>query len=166
MAAQKPLQIVNGLPTEVPAVESSAGAGDEGKLVALNAAGQIDATMLPASGALTYPASEAIAAGALINLWNNAGNISMRNADNTSSAKRAHGFAPAAVTSGANGTAIIGEGYITGLSALTIGEYFLGTAGGLSTTAPTATGSIVQRVGFADSNSTLQFNPGEIYVRA
>lgn len=167
MAVQKTLQLVSGIITEVAAVESSSGAGDEGKIVALNAAGQIDASMLPASGAITMLASESLAAGALINVWDDAGNVSVRNADNTSVNKRAHGFAPGAIGSGNTGTVVIGDDTITGLSTLTIGgEYFLGTAGGLTLTAPTGTGKIVQRVGVAKSTTELFFEPGEIVLRA
>lgn len=166
MAVQKPLQIVTGIVTEVAAVESSAGSGDEGKIVALNSSGKIDPTMLSATGATTYTSSEAIAAGALVNIWSSTG-VKVRNADNTSSAKQAHGFAPSAITSGASGTIILFEGTITGLTGLTIGtQYFLGTAGAVTTTAPTASASIVQQVGFADATTQLQFLAGGIVLRA
>lgn len=167
MAVQNPLQLVDGIITEVAAVESSAGSGDEGKIVALNSSGLIDDTMLPSTGAITATASEAIAAGALINIWNSSGTVKVRNADNTSSSKRAHGYAPGAISSGSSGSVVVGEGLITGLTSLTAGsQYFLDTAGGVTTTAPSSTGDIVQSVGVAFSTTELQFIPGDIVVRA
>lgn len=167
MAVQKPLQLVSGVVTEVTAVETSAGSGDEGKIVALNASGKIDSSMLSATGNTSYTASEALSAGALINIWNNSGNVAIRNADNTSVAKRAHGFVQSAVGSGNVGVATIGEGNITGLTSLTAGgQYFLGTVGAITLTAPTASASIVQGVGVADSTTSLQFIPGGIVLRA
>lgn len=165
MAAKKFLSLVGGVPTQVAAVESSSGSGSEGNIVALNSSGQIDPTMLASTGAQTFTASEAIAAGALISIWNSTGVLKIRNADNTSSAKQADGFAPAAITSGATGTAVIGEGYITGLSGLTIGtRYFLGAAGAVTATAPTTTGGIVQSVGIADTTASLEFLPGQVFI--
>jgi hypothetical protein len=166
MAVQKPLQIVSGIITEVTAVESSAGSGDEGKIVALNASGLIDPTMLPASGSTTFTSSEAIAAGALVNIWNSTG-VKVRNADNAAIGKQAHGYAPSAITSGATGTIVLGEGIITGLSGLTVGvQQFLGSAGAVTATPPTASASIVQPVGVAISASSLSFDMGPIALRA
>lgn len=168
MAVQKPLQIDgSGNIAEVAAVESSAGAGDEGKIVALNASGQIDPTMLPGSGAFTATASEAIAAGAIINLWNSTGALKVRNADNSAVGKRAHGFASAAIASGASGTVNVGDGVINGLSSLTIGtQYFLGAAGAPTATVPTGTGTIIQGVGVATSATAIEFTVGDVVVRA
>lgn len=44
--ADKVLQLINGLPTEVEATQESAGAGDAGKVLALNADGLVDDTAL------------------------------------------------------------------------------------------------------------------------
>jgi hypothetical protein len=144
---------------EVAANQVSAGAGDAGKLVALNASGQVDSTMLPGSGTITMTASEAIAAGALVNIFDVSGTGKVRNADNTSSAKKAHGFAPSAISSGATGPINIGSGVNSSVSALTDGaEYFLGTTGGVTTTAPTASGSLVQKVGVARSATELEYS--------
>lgn len=167
MAAQKPLQVgTDGNFTEVAAVESSAGSGDEGKIVALNASGLIDPTMLPSTGATTLTATENISAGALINVWSSTG-VKVRNADNSGVGKRAHGFAPSAITSGASGTVVLGEGTVTGLSTLTVGtQYFLATVGAVTSTLPTGTGVIVQQVGVALSTSSLAFVIAPPIVRA
>jgi hypothetical protein len=112
-----------------------------------------------------YTASEAIAAGALVNIWNNSGAF-IRNANSSNVSKQAHGFAPSAISNGSLGGCNIGPGKITGLSGLTIGtQYFLGTGGAVTSTAPTANGTFAQAVGVADSNTSLQFLPGTLFLR-
>lgn len=167
--ADKPLQILNGLPTEVEAKTASAGAGDAGKIVALNGSGVIDATMMPpgiGADAKTFTASEAIAAGDIVNIHDATG-AKCRKADATTSGKPAVGFAQSAIANGASGT-ITFEGVLTGLSGLTTGAtYYLGTtAGAITATAPTGSGNIVQKVGTAISATELSFEPGDTYVRA
>jgi hypothetical protein len=153
--------------TELAAIQTSAGAGDAGKIPALNSSGQIDATMLPTSGDVSVAASEDLSAGDFINLFNSAGSLKMRKADNTSSSKKAHGFVSSAVTTGSTGTATLGMGVNPSVSGLTIGtQYFLGTVGGVSTSPPTASGSIVQALGVAKSATELGFVEKDIVVRA
>lgn len=167
--ADKPIQLVSGVLTEVEAKIASAGAADSGKIVALDAAGKIDATMMPAGiGADTksLTASEAISAGDIVNIHDSTG-AKARKADATSSGKHAVGFAPSAIANGASGTVQF-EGTISGLSGLTIGAtYYLSTtAGGITTTAPTGAGQIVQKVGVAISATELSFEPGTVIQRA
>lgn len=167
MAGNKYLQIgSSGRPQESESVNSSTGAGDANKIVALNASGQIDATMLPEIPTFTVTASENLSAGNLINLWDDTGTLKMRKADNTSTAKRADGYIESAVTSGNPGAPTVGGGLVSGLSGLTIGaDYYLGTNGGVTTTIPTASGSIVQYVGRAKSATELVFVPGDTFER-
>lgn len=137
------------------------GPGAAGVLVKTNGSGIIDPSLLGAIGvnSVNVPANGAIPAGAAVNIYSNAGVLTMRVADNTTPLK-ANGWAPSAVTSGANGQADLGQGMITGLTGLTVGaDYFLGTSGALTTTPPTAAGSIVQYLGFAISATTLMFCP-------
>lgn len=153
--------------TEANPITTSAGSSNAGQIIATNAAGQIDSTLLPNSTTITVTASEAIAAGAMINIWLNAGNVAVRNADNTALAKQAHGFAPAAISSSASGTVSLWDGENTGLSGLTIGAtYFLGTAGAVTMTPPTATASIVQKIGAARSATELSVAIQQPIVRA
>lgn len=130
---------------------------------ALNAGGQIDVTMLPTGvgpDVDMIQASEAIAAGALVNVWNNAGSLAVRNADQTNPSKQADGFVLSAIASGATGTVYLNPAIITGLTGLTQGSiYYLGTVGALTLTAPSAAGSICQQVGKALSATQFQFNP-------
>lgn len=165
MAAQKFLTLISGIRSLVSAKDSSAGAGDAGAIVALDAAGKIASNMMPngiGADSRVVEASENLAAGDLVNLWDDAGTLSARKADATSSGKEAHGFTEAAVTSGNNAT-ILFDGTIPGLTGLTLGaKYYLSTtAGGVTTTAPSATSNVVQPVGVAASATELVFERGE-----
>lgn len=161
-SAQKFIAMVAGAFTQTAAA-SVGGAANAYQIPALNASGQLDQTMMPTGiGPDTTPvtASEALAAGALVNVWSNAGTPNARNADNTSTSKAAVGFVLGAVASGAQATVYMG-GIVSGLSGLTPGQqYFLGTVGGVVTAAPTAAGTLTQAVGVAISATQLQFQPG------
>lgn len=168
--AQKPLQIISGVPTEVEAQVTSAGAGDSGKIVALNTSGRIDDTMMPVgigADTNTVNASEALGAGDLVNIWDDAGTPKARLAD-ASGDKQADGFVLAAVDSG-DPAAVYSEGTNDQLSAMTGGqEQYLSAAtpGGVTATPPTGSGNLVQRVGKAFSATALNFQKGDVYKRA
>lgn len=161
---QKFLSLQNGLPAQT-APASVGGPASAYAIPGLNAAGQLDVTMLPTGvgpDTQSITASEAIAAGALVNVWNNAGAIAVRNADNSSPSKAACGFVLQAVASGAPATVYFG-GVLSGVAGLTPGQsYFLGSAGAIIPAAalPTATGSLTQSVGVAISATQLAFQPG------
>lgn len=159
MAGNKYLANNSGAITEVISNQSSAGAGDAGKIVALDASGRIDNSMMPVGiGADTssITASEALAAGDLVNIWNSTG-AKVRKADATTSGKEAHGFVLAAVSNGASATVYF-EGTNTAVTGLTPGVQYLSTTAGLATaTAPSGSGNVVQRVGFATDAAALNF---------
>jgi len=138
---------------------SSAGAGDAGKIVALDGAGRIDTTMMPVGiGADTQSitASEALAAGDFVNIWDSSG-AKVRKADATVAGKEAHGFVTAAVASAASATVYF-EGSNNNVTGQTPGPVFLSTTAGAATaTAPTGTGNVVQRIGFATSATAINF---------
>jgi hypothetical protein len=114
-----------------------------------------------AGGTLTLPTNENLAAGALCNIWDDAGVATLRNADQTTTGKTADVFVVAATTSPASATAYPPGSIVTGLSGLTPGTlYFLGAAGAVTATPPTTTGYTVQQVGKALSATTLLFAPG------
>lgn len=163
MAVSKYLAMISGAIQEVVATVTSAGAGDEGKIVALDAAGKLDSSVMPVgigADTKTLVASENLAAGNLVNVWDDSGTVKVRKADASSASKRAHGFVLSSVTSGATATVYF-EGTVTGLSSLTLGgNYFLSaTAGGITTTAPSTATHIVQQVGVAISATELSFEP-------
>ena len=86
--------------------------------------------------------------------------MNARRADATTNQKQAHGFVLANVTSPANASVYLLGSLNTGQSGLTVGsEYWLDTnPGGITTTAPSATGNIVQRIGVALSATEIGFN--------
>lgn len=145
--------------TIVNSKTSSAGAGDSGKIVALDGTGRIDSSFMPVGvGADTQviTASEALAAGDYVNVWNSTG-AKVRKADATTAGKEAHGFVLSAVSNGAAATVYF-EGTNTAVSGQTPGVIYLATTAGTGTsTAPSATGNVVQRIGFATSATTVNF---------
>jgi hypothetical protein len=146
---------------EVEATVSSSGAGDAGKILALDGSGKLDNTVLPAGlGATTKLAatSENLSAGDIVNLYNDSGTVKARKAD-ASNGRRAHGFVLASVTSPSNATVYL-DGTITGLTSLTPGAaYYLSgaTAGAVTATAPSTSGYLSQEVGIALSTTELNF---------
>ena len=139
----------------------SAGAADSGKLAALDASGRLDTTVMPpgiGADTASITASEALAAGDLVNIWNNAGTANARKADGSTSGKEAHGFVLSAVSNGAAATVYF-EGTNTQCTGLTPGGQFLsaGTPGKSVAAAPSASGNVVQRVGFAISATAMNF---------
>lgn len=128
---------VAGKTKQIFAIATSSGAADAGKIPALDSAGRLDNSMMPAGiGANTNQAtaSEAIGAGKFVNFWDNGGTFSMRLADN-SNGRQADGYVTAAVSSAAVGTAYPLDGTNSSLTGLTVGaRYHLATAGGVTET--------------------------------
>ena len=159
------LDRVAGKLKQIAGITSSAGAGDDGKIIALDSAGKLDSSFMPAGvGADTTSilASEGLAAGDLVNIYDNAGTANCRKADATTAGKEADGFVLAVVTSGANATVYpVGSSntQVTGLTAGT--QYLSTTAGGMSITPPSASGNIVQEVGSASSATAMVFTRGD-----
>ena len=107
------------------------------------------------------PSSENLAAGDLVNLWNDSGTIKARKADATTSGKQADGFVLTAITSPANAT-VYHDGTNSQVTGLTPGKQWLSTTPGKSTNVrPTSSGNIQQPVGFAITATSLTFNVGE-----
>jgi len=169
MAASKFLALISGRVREIVATVISAGAGDDGKIVALGTDGRIDTSVLPVGiGAetKTIQASEALSAGNLVNIWDSAGQFRVRKADAATSGKEAHGFVLTSVSSGANATVYF-EGTVTSLTGLTPGRYYLSTDAGLVTaTPPSASGNVVQFVGSALSATELTFEASDGIILA
>lgn len=177
------------------AKNSSAGAGDAGKIpklnssgilddsiinasvtssankiVKLDATGKLDSTVLPTGigdDALNITASEALAAGDLVNVYSNAGTANVRKADASTTGKEAWGFVLSAVAASAQAKVYF-EGTNTQRSGMTVGMQFLSatTAGATTSTAPAAAGQIVQIVGVAVSATSMNFDRGDVVVLA
>lgn len=159
MAAKKFLRLVNGVLTEIFGVQTSAGAGNAGDLVSLDDSGRIDNSMMPVGiGADTasITASEGLAAGDWVNVWNNSG-AKVRKADATTAGKEVHGFVLSAVTSG-NPATVYFEGTNTQVTGQTPGAVYLQTTAGTGgATIPSASGNVVQQIGVAVSATAVNF---------
>lgn len=160
MPAKKYIALVSGELAEVAATVASAGAGDDGKLVALDAAGRLDASTMPigiGADTKTITTSEALVAGDLVNIHDATG-ARARKAD-ASNGREAHGFVLSAFGSGASALVYF-EASITGLTGLTPGaKLYLGTSGAMTPTPPTTATHISQRVGTAISATEASFEP-------
>lgn len=171
MAGQVFFGLVAGVKKWVTSIQTSAGAGDAGKIPALNASGVIDITMFPGGLAnqIIAVASEDLPAGCPVNLFDATGTPKLRKADATSAAKRCHGFTQTSFSTGATATAFR-DGEITGLTSLTDGaEYYLSTTAGAITTdvsGYTTSGMLIQHLGVAHGTTILSlgidFDPGQI----
>ena len=161
----------SGDKAEREVLDSSAGAGDAGKLIGLDSTGRIDPSMMPVGvGAdiKNLVTSEDLSAGDLVNVWDDSGTVKARKADASTSGKEAIGFVLAAVVAPA-AVDVYFEGVNTQLTGLTKGaKYWLSdtVAGGVTTTPPADTGEVLQRVGFAVSDTELSFEPMEPIIRA
>lgn len=189
MAAPRYQTLVAGVRRLVAAITSSAGAADAEKIVAtgldgilddtiMGAAetgasvvlktrvdGTIDPTTLPSgvgASTVSIPASEALDATNVVNVWNDAGTARVRKANATTEGQEAHGYVLEAVA--ALGTATVYfDDRITGLTGKTPGarQYLSTTAGLMTETAPSTTGNIVQHLGNAYSATAVNFEPSD-----
>lgn len=169
MPAKKYLQLGTAGLEEKLATQTSAGAGNGGDLVALDDTGKLDLSVMPSGigpATKSMTASEALSAGNLVNVWNDASVAKVRRADAATN-KPANGFVLAGVASGATAQVYF-EGEITGLTGLTAGNLWLSASvpGGVQATIPTTTGHIAQRVGVATSATTVDFESGDPITRA
>jgi hypothetical protein len=161
MAGQGFLARVAGKTKQIFGIQTSAGAGDAGKLIAAGTDGKLDSSFMPTgigANQVVVPATEALSAGQFINLYNVTGTLSARLADNSNN-RAAWGYVTAAVTSGAQATVYRLNTVNANLSGLTPGsDYWLGVAGG-TIAAPldpvTGTGKMDQYLGVAKSATEL-----------
>ena len=160
------MTLVAGVRALVAAIQSSAGAGDAGKIPALDAAGKLDTTMMPTGvGAETksLATSESLAAGDLVNIYDATGTSTARKADATTAGKEAHGFVLAGSTSPGPATVYL-AGINTQCTGLTAGPQALAITAGKCVSiasAPASAGNVNQFVGVALSATELDFVPGE-----
>lgn len=171
MPAQKFLTQQGGVLTEVAAKQTSAGAGDAGRIPALDDAGKLDMTMMPAGvgeDVKLIVASENLAAGDLVNIWSNAGVSNVRKADATAVGKLDDGYVLQAVTAGSQARVYFDgtNNALTGLSSGT--PYYLSdsTPGGVSLNPPTGAGKVVRQIGKAMSATELTYQPERPIVLA
>lgn len=156
------LKLNAGVVTEEAAITTSAGAGDVGKIPHLDSSGRLDNSFMPTgigADTVAVATSETLAAGDLVNIWNSTG-AKVRKADATTSGKEAHGFVISAFTHPTTATVYF-EGNNAQVTGLTPGAQYLSTTPGLATvTAPSGSGNVVQRVGYATAATNLNFQAG------
>lgn len=163
MAGDKFLRLNNttGNNEEVRGTQVGGGVGQAGDIVALDANGLLDASLMPTgigADTLVVTAAESITAPSLVNIMNLAGVAMVRNANATDATKPAHGFILASVIMGGSATVYF-EGRSTGWTGLTPGAtQFLADSNGQRTeTPPTTGGNISQPVGVAISSTAIDF---------
>lgn len=165
MAAKSFIRLVAGRLTEILGVTVSTGAPNDGDIPALDATGRLDISMMPVGVVATakaIQASENLAAGDLVNIWNSGG-ARVRKADASDPVKYAHGFVLAAWTAGQMAIVFF-EDINTQISGFTPGDrlYLSNTvAGAVTTTVPVTSGHIVQAVGVALSATEMSFEHQE-----
>lgn len=169
--ANKYLALISGKITEVVALVTSAGAGDAGKIPALDSAGRLDSSVMPSgigAATKTLTAFEALAAGDYVNEFLDAGTLKVRKADATAAGKEADGYVLANVSSAGAATVYPLSGSNTQHTGLTIGStYYLGTTAGLPVaTAPSATGNVIQKLGKAVTTSEIIVSANDPYYLA
>jgi hypothetical protein len=136
--AQKFKTLVSGRDTLKEATVSSAGAANAGDIIALDANGQIDETLIPIFDVKLLETTEALNAGSYVNIYNATGISKCRLADKSND-RPAHGFVKTAYSIGATAK-IYFEAGNNALSGLTIGaRQYLGVAGARTET-PATTG--------------------------
>lgn len=168
MAGQKFFVNILGKIKELAGIQSSAGAGDAGKIPALDSAGKLDITMMPTgvTAEVTLAlASEDLAAGDFVNFHLAGGVLKARKADATTNAKPADGFVLAAFLTGATASVYGISNANSSVAGLTIAsDYWLSiTPGAITGTAPSAAGNIVQRLGKAKSATEIIFENQDYY---
>jgi hypothetical protein len=164
MAAQKYLKQLNGVLTEVSANQTSAGAGDGGKIVALTDAGRLDSSVMPVGiGAETdiVTTSEALLAGDFVNVWASTG-AKARKADASVAGKEATHFVLVGFGSGVSATLYRISQTNNVLTGMTPGaKQYLSptTAGQRAEVVPSGAGQVIQLLGVAISATELVFQP-------
>jgi hypothetical protein len=147
-------KIVQGSGVTISSTGVDSGTGD----VTVNATGGITGT--------EFTASENLAAGDLVNIWNDSGTPKVRLAD-ASVERQADGYVLDNVDAD-DPAMVFSQGVNDQLTGLTGGvEQYLSatTPGAVTATVPTASGHLVQRVGKAYSATMLDFKKGVVFKR-
>lgn len=109
--------------------------------------------------------SEPLIAGNWVNVWNDSG-AKVRKADATTIGKEVHGFVLSSYAAGTLATVQF-DGFNTAVTGQSVGTVFLSPIAGEGTNiAPSAIGNIVQRLGFAISATSVNFNPQQPTILA
>jgi len=160
-----------GTLNEAEAVVASAGAADKDKLVATDATGKLDASLMPVGvgvDSLVAIASEALTAGDLVNIYDDAGVATCRKACAAvpPNSFPAMGFVKADVALAGNAE-IFFEGTNGAVTGQVSGVAYLSVTPGKSTSVvPSLPGQIAQVIGFAVGATALNFDAGMAIILA
>ena len=148
---------------EVIATDSSAGAGDAGEIVALDATGKIAENMMPAGVAaetvVCKAGSGGVAENDVVYIHLVTVTLTATKADATDHTKPAMGYVKAAGSEGDDVTVYL-DGELPGAGFAPKTKYYLTTTPGtVSATAPSANGNVAQCVGIAVSATAIKFEP-------
>jgi len=128
--AARYMTLNNGARKLVEASVASAGAGDAGKIPALDSSGRLDESLMPlgiGADTIAAPATETLGAGKFVNFHDDEGVFSVRLADN-SNGRRADGFVIEEFEAAATATVYPMDGVNSALTGLTPAtRYYLGT---------------------------------------
>lgn len=146
---------------EVEGKVTSAGAGDSGKIPALDAGGKLDASLMPAGVSpqtIAVLSTQDFSAGSLVNLYYESGTLKCRKASNVDDTKPTDGFVLAGSVAGATVPVYLPGNINNQLSGLTPATYyFLSTNGAVTATEPSNSGNIIQPIGKALTTTSLLF---------
>jgi len=152
-----------GLIERIDAIATSNDSPDH--LIKTDANGKIAESFMPAgigSEIKNMPATETMSAPVIVNVFYDVDVVKARKADASMGGKQAVGYVITAVSSAGDTAEVRFDGIISGFSELTPGAtYFLSedTAGQITDTPPSTTGSYIQRIGVALSANQLLFEP-------
>jgi len=162
MSTYLDVNLVTGRRERKTAVNVSAGAGDADKLARLDAAGKWDITLMPTGlgdDTQAIEASEIIASGDFVNIFDDSGTVKVRLAD-ASNGRNADGFVKVGGAAGAILTVFF-EGSNDVLALLTLGDkYYLDktTPGGITNDISAyVAGDLYQYLGKAYAVNGLNF---------
>jgi len=169
--ADKYVGLDTGQMKEVEGTVISSGPANSGDIAALGPDGLWDQSLMPIGitpDTKQLIASETLAAGDLINVWDNGGVTKARKADASTVGKEANGFVLEAVIATEmarvyfDGT----NNQVTGLVGGNIMFLSSSVPGTSTSTPPSTVGNLVQPVGKSISTTELSFEPGQGIVLA
>jgi len=163
MDPQKFLMKGVGVLQEGQAINSSAGAASSGKIGCLGADGRFNENMMPAGVAAETQVCKAgvggLAANDVVYIHLVTTVLTADKADATDSTKRAQGYVKEVAEAGADVTVYL-DGELPGTGFMPGVKYYLTTTPGtVSTTAPNASGNMVQCIGEAVNETEVKVDP-------
>lgn len=152
----------NGVKRLVTAIKVSTGVASANQIISTDDTGKISSTFLPTGiggeATANLLASEAIAAGDFVNIFNNAGVATIRKAD-ASNNRPANGFCLTAIANAATGIVNLrGENNaLTGIISGTVYYLSATNAGKAVDASPSANGNIIQTLGYGLRSTSILY---------